>query len=218
MCMVRQLQRGEIEPSDLSDAMVDVRRETARMSRLIEDLLALARVDAPPDHGRRLTPVRIDEFVNDAVRTATGLAAGQELSVTSIPLTTIVADRDRMTELLLILLDNAIRHTPPGGTIVVSAEQTASTIRLAVRDTGEGISQEDLPHVFDRFYRAGRSRDRATGGTGLGLAIAQSIAKLHGGEIKVTSTLGAGSTFTVVLPRNTLIPTDHLKVATKTAA
>lgn len=215
--MMRQLQRGEVEASDLSDAMGDVRRESARMSRLIEDLLALARVDSPPDHMRRLTPIRVDEFVTDAMRTATGLAAGQNLRVAPLPSATIVADRDRMTELLLILLDNAIRHTPPGGAIVVAVEQTATTIRLSVRDTGEGIGPEDLPHVFDRFYRAGRSRDRATGGTGLGLAIAQSIARLHGGEITVTSTLGTGSTFTVTLPRAGL-PSEDLRLTSRNAA
>jgi signal transduction histidine kinase len=215
--MIRQLQRGEVEAGDLSDAMGDVRRESARMSRLIEDLLALARVDAPPDHMRRLMPIRVDEFVSDAMRTATGLAAGQHLHVAPLPSATIVADRDRMTELLLILLDNAIRHTPPGGSIVVSVEQSATTIRLSVRDTGEGIAPEDLPHVFDRFYRAGRSRDRATGGTGLGLAIAQSIARLHGGEITVASTLGSGSTFTVTLPRAGL-PSEDLKLAARSAA
>jgi two-component system sensor histidine kinase BaeS len=120
--------------------------------------------------------------------------------------------------LLLILLDNAIRHTLPGGEITVSADQTPTTIRISVTDTGEGIAADDLPHVFERFYRAGRSRDRATGGTGLGLAIAQSIARLHGGEITAKSKLGIGSTFTVSLPRGSGSTSEDQKLHTRTAA
>lgn len=204
--MLLQVQRGEGSPEDLADAMEDIRRESARMSRLIADLLSLARTDAPPDQSQRLTPIPLNAFVTDALRTATGLTAGQQVRAEPLPDATIIADRDQMTELLLILLDNAIRHTPTGGEIVVSADLSPTTVRIAVLDTGEGISEEDLPHVFDRFYRSSRSRDRATGGTGLGLAIAQSIAHLHGGEIVATSTPGSGSTFTVTLPRSLITP------------
>jgi signal transduction histidine kinase len=198
--LLRQASSGRINGADLDDAMDDLRRESARMSRLIEDLLTLARTDAPPDNMARQTPVRLDSVVEDAIRTASSLTTGQQLRLTRADPVTIVADRDRLTELLLILLDNAIRHTPADGEILVSLESTASLARLTIRDTGQGIAEEDLPHIFERFYRAGLARDRASGGTGLGLAIAQSIARLHGGEITVTSELGAGTTFTVALP------------------
>jgi two-component system OmpR family sensor kinase len=198
--MLRQASSGSIDGEDLNDAMDDLRRESARMSRLIEDLLTLARTDAPPNNNSRQSPVQLDSIVEDAIRTASSLTSGQHLLITRADPVTIVADRDRITELLLILLDNAIRHTPSDGEIRIAVQSTGSEARLSVQDTGEGIAAEHLPHLFERFYRAGLARDRASGGTGLGLAIAQSIARLHGGEITVTSTLGTGTTFTVTLP------------------
>ncbi len=198
--LLRQASSGLLNGQDLDDAMEDLRRESARMSRLIEDLLTLARTDAPPDNAARQSPLRLDAVVEDALRTASTLTAGQHLRLTHVEPVTIVADRDRITELLLILIDNAIRHTPADGEISVAVEATGSEARLSVSDTGEGISAEHLPHVFERFYRAGPARDRASGGTGLGLAIARSIARRHGGEIAVSSTLGVGTTFTVTLP------------------
>jgi signal transduction histidine kinase len=127
---------------------------------------------------------------------------------------TLIADRDQMTELVLILIDNAIRHTPAGGEIDVSIDQVGPNVHLTVRDTGEGIAPEHLPHVFERFYRAGAARDRASGGTGLGLSIAQSIARHHGGGISVESETGVGTAFTVSLPiesgirRNSQVPSS----------
>jgi two-component system OmpR family sensor kinase len=200
--LLRQASTGTIDAADLSDALDDLRRESARMSRLIEDLLTLARSEAPPDDRSRRSLIRLDGVADDALRTASSLTTGQRLHLVTAEPITVVADRDRIEELLLILIDNAIRHTPAGGEILVSVERVGQTARLTVRDTGEGIAPEDLPHVFERFYRAGTARDRATGGTGLGLAIAQSIARLHGGEITVTSARGAGATFTVTLPLN----------------
>jgi signal transduction histidine kinase len=198
--LVRQASQNGIEGQDLSDALDDLRRESARMSRLIEDLLTLVRTEAPPDDTARRRPIRLDEVVEDAMRTAAALLSGQRLTSVGVAPVMIIADRDRMTELMLILLDNAIRHTPPQGEIFVSVEAAGSMARIMVRDAGEGIAPEDIPHVFERFYRAGRARDRATGGTGLGLAIAQSIARAHEGGISVVSTPGAGAAFTVTLP------------------
>ncbi|MEA2523645.1 MAG: two-component system, OmpR family, sensor kinase [Thermomicrobiales bacterium] len=198
--LVRQASQNGIEGQDLSDALDDLRRESARMSRLIEDLLTLVRTEAPPDDTARRRPIRLDEVVEDAMRTAAALLSGQRLTSVGVAPVMIIADRDRMTELMLILLDNAIRHTPPQGEIFVSVEAAGSMARIMVRDAGEGIAPEDIPHVFERFYRAGRARDRATGGTGLGLAIAQSIARAHEGGISVVSTPGDGAAFTVTLP------------------
>jgi two-component system OmpR family sensor kinase len=186
--------------SDFADALGDLQRESARMSRLIEDLLTLARTEALPNDATRRQPVRLDLIVQDAVRTATSLANGHRISVSASQPVIVLGDRDRLTQLLLILLDNAIRHTPAGGEIRISADATGSLARMTVADTGEGIAPEHLPHIFERFYRADKARDRATGGTGLGLAIAQAIARAHDGEITVSSELGKGSTFTVTLP------------------
>jgi heavy metal sensor kinase len=212
--MLRQTSSGQITGPDLSDALDDLRRESARMSRLIEDLLTLARTEVPPDSADRRGPIRLDAVVADALRTAAPLTTGQQLQLIDAEPITVIADRDQMTELVLILIDNAIRHTPAGGEIDVSIDQVGPNVHLSVRDTGEGIAPEHLPHVFERFYRAGTARDRASGGTGLGLAIAQSIARRHGGGISVASEPGVGTAFTVSLPietgirRNSQVPSS----------
>jgi two-component system sensor histidine kinase BaeS len=109
-------------------------------------------------------------------------------------------DPVRLRQLVGNLLSNAIRHTPAGGTVTVSAAVDRDALLIAVRDTGVGIAPADLPRVFDRFWRADTSRSRATGGSGLGLAIARKLAEAHGGELTVASQLGVGTTFTVRLP------------------
>jgi two-component system sensor histidine kinase BaeS len=98
------------------------------------------------------------------------------------------------------LVSNAIRHTPHNGQIILSATQTEGEVRLHVADTGSGIAADDLPFIFDRFYRADSSRAQMTGESGLGLAIARSLVEAHGGRISVESSVGAGTTFTVALP------------------
>ncbi len=104
-------------------------------------------------------------------------------------------------QVLSNLLGNAIRYTPAGGTVTLRVTDQGARLLFAVADSGAGIAPDDLPHVFDRFYRADASRSRADGNTGLGLSIAKQLAEAHGGDITVTSALGAGTTFTVVLPR-----------------
>jgi signal transduction histidine kinase len=189
-------------PPDVVDALEDARRESERMGRLIGDLLLLARADAPDAaESARREPVRLDTLAREVTRTARGLAGGQYLEVFAPAPVAVEGDPDRLRQLLLALLDNAIRHTAASGQVVVevAVEAPASAV-LRVRDTGEGISPEDLPHVFDRFYRADSARARATGGMGLGLAIAKAIAEGHGGTIAVQSRPGEGAVFTVRLP------------------
>jgi signal transduction histidine kinase len=99
------------------------------------------------------------------------------------------------------LLSNALRHTPPGGTVSVRAFLERDSVNIIVSDTGEGISTEDLPYIFDQFYRGEKSRSRATGGSGLGLAIAKRIVEAHGGQITVASSPGQGTTISLILPR-----------------
>ena len=112
----------------------------------------------------------------------------------------IQADPDRIAQVLVNLLANAVHHTPDGGKISVSASCVDNDIVVSLTDSGPGISKDDLPHVFDRFYRTDRARDRATGGTGLGLAIARGIITAHKGSIWVESEPGLGTTFTFSLP------------------
>jgi len=198
------LQTSDARKEDLEAAIADVQRESARMGRLIDDLLFLVRTDAPGAETQRpVRPVRLDEVARDAVRTAGALATGQRLEVVAPAAVTVRGDADRLEQLLLILLDNALRHTPAGKEVTVEVAAPrgpGQPARVIVQDEGEGIAPEHLPHLFDRFYRADGARGRATGGTGLGLAIAQAIVRGHGGEISVSSTPGEGSAFVVSLP------------------
>ncbi|MBA2595438.1 MAG: HAMP domain-containing protein [Chloroflexia bacterium] len=205
--LLRQTRPGGrgVEAPDLAPALDDIRRESDRMRRLLDDLLLLARGDATSD---RLEPlpahqerVRLDTVAGEAVRSAAALASGQLLELEAPRAVEVSGDADRLHQLMMILLDNAIRHTPPGGRIRVAVAATLSgEARIAVRDEGEGIAPEHVPHLFERFYRADGARGRSSGGTGLGLAIADAIVKTHGGEISVTSAPNKGATFLVTLP------------------
>jgi signal transduction histidine kinase len=113
----------------------------------------------------------------------------------------VTADRRRIAQVLGNLLTNALRHTPQGGCVTLSATATAGAVQLSVVDTGAGIPPEDLPYIFERFWRGEKSRSRVGGGSGLGLAIAKQLVEMHGSSITVESALGVGSTFRFTLPR-----------------
>ncbi|MFM8592966.1 MAG: sensor histidine kinase [Chloroflexota bacterium] len=194
------------------EAAADIQRESERMGRLLEDLLLLARTDSMgsvPGAIRATGPVRLDELVIDVSRTAQALAGGQRLHVETQAVATI-GDRDRLTQMILVLVDNALRHTAPGRSITVSARCDGNESLVTVADQGAGIAPADLPRIFDRFYRVDASRERQTGGAGLGLAIAKAIAEAHGGSITVESVVGAGSTFSVRLPGCTVVEATQL--------
>jgi signal transduction histidine kinase len=172
------------------------------LSRLVEDVRELALAEA---HQLPLTLRAVD--LAGLVRTAYerfSVAADLQgvalvLDLPPEPLRAM-ADPDRVIQVLTNLLSNALRHTPAGGQVVLSGQRQAGVIRLAVQDTGEGIAPEDLPHVFDRFYRSDKSRARSSGGSGLGLAIAKSLVEGMGGQIGADSEPGRGSTFWFTLP------------------
>ena len=194
-------QHGErMEDSERAVVLDDMATEAERMSRLISDLLALARArtgeQLPP------APVRFDEAVDGAVRAARGLARGHDIIYSGADNQLLVmGDPDRLKQLALILLDNAIKYTPPDGHIWVIVQQDRAAVELRVMDDGPGIPAERLPHLFERFYRGGTlARGRDDGGAGLGLAIAREIAQGYGGTITVESTVGRGTAFTVQFP------------------
>jgi two-component system sensor histidine kinase BaeS len=169
-------------------------------SRLLDDLQDLALAES----GRLVyhpAPTDLAELVR-ACRTAhapAALAAGIRLEVeTSGPVPAVV-DQDRLRQVIGNLVTNAVRATPSGGLITLRAERDEECAVIQVADTGSGIREEDLPHVFDRFWRADNSRRRSTGGRGLGLAIAREIVAAHGGSITVSSEAGRGTEFTVRL-------------------
>jgi two-component system OmpR family sensor kinase len=179
--------------------------EINRMSELVDSLLTLARAD----EGR--APLAMDgcdlrDLVAEATETAQILAEASEITVRSdIPVQPVVmqADRSRIRQLLLNLVTNAVKYTPRGGEVGLALVDQGANVQLVVSDTGIGIAAGDLPHIFDRFWRAdpARSRDGERAGTGLGLAITKWVAEAHGGSIGVQSRPGRGTVFTVSLPR-----------------
>ncbi|MCL5959989.1 MAG: HAMP domain-containing histidine kinase [Chloroflexi bacterium] len=182
---------------DIEEALADIGGEAERMSRLVTDLLTLARADA--GQFLELTPLALDEIVSDVYRQAKVIANGVEVSLGRLDQAVVNGNADRLKQLLLILVGNAIKYTPDGGKVMMSLA-VEDEVRLSIADTGTGIPEEDLPYIFERFYRVSHARGREDGGTGLGLSIAQWIVEQHDGEIEVESTPNVGTTFTVYLP------------------
>ncbi|MEP6692414.1 MAG: ATP-binding protein [Gemmatimonadaceae bacterium] len=184
-------------------ALEEALHEVARMSDLVESLLTLARADEGRFDLHR-EPVALEPLVRDVLETATILGENARVAV-SMPMLepgTVLGDYVRLRQLFLNLVTNAIKYTPRGGSVEIKLMNQEGIATLSVRDTGIGISAADLPHVFERFYRADRARSRTSerGGFGLGLAISQWIVEAHGGTIAVRSRLARGSTFTVTMP------------------
>jgi len=200
------LQRAgdDLPAMDRDEAMADALAEIERLSRLVGDLLTLARVDS----GLRLDcteVIEVDRLARDVYRQARLMAMSHEHTVVADPIeaATVLGNRDYLKELLLVLADNAIQYTPDGGQIRLSVIQDGDEVVFGMEDNGVGIGPEDIPHLFERFYRADHARHRDTGtarGTGLGLSIAQWIAVEHNGRIEVQSEPGRGTTFTLRLP------------------
>jgi len=216
------LRRPSVPEASRSEAIVEAEEEAARMGRLVGDLLLLARADAGDMPSFQRERVDLGELASDVVEQARPQAGSRVLSVSHDPRCVVLGDRDRLKQLVTNLVENAIRYTPAGGKIEIAVrggtrlQQRGATVRsrsardagtttsmaqLTVTDTGIGISPTDLPHVFERFYRAEKARSRAHGGSGLGLSIAEYIAQAHGGSIEASSEgSNRGSTFTVHLP------------------
>lgn len=174
------------------------------LSRLVEDLqtLSLAEEGRLPIHWETVDLAVLMEDVHTSF-SGQAAAAGVELriEVQGQPLT-IQGDTDRLNQVLSNLVANALRHTPVGGKIALAAREVEKDIELTVADSGEGIAAEDLPYIFDRFWRGDRTRSHTDGsGAGLGLAIARQLVQAHGGEINVESTLGKGARFMILLPK-----------------
>jgi two-component system phosphate regulon sensor histidine kinase PhoR len=197
-------------PEDEPPSQAETRRyvgiiahEAERLGVLVDDLLALARADA---HELRLEvrPVAVGEVVEEVYQTLEPLAH-RERQVTLVRqapahLPPALADRDRLAQVLLNLVRNAITYTPEGGIVSIALEQPdPDHLALTVSDTGAGIAPEDLERVFERFYRTDVSRSRATGGSGLGLSIVRDLVEAMGGAVSATSTPGEGSRFRVTL-------------------
>ncbi len=179
----------------------DIVSETERLSALVDTLLAVARGDSA-ERGAIREPLDLGDVVSNSATAMQPLATGRgiDLTVAAGEGLRVQGDREQLRQLVVILVDNALRYTSEGGRVHVYAGQENGHALLTVHDTGIGIPEAAQPRVFERFYRADDARNRESGGAGLGLAIAQELVEGHGGRISVESTPGAGSTFIVRLP------------------
>ncbi|RRR67481.1 MAG: HAMP domain-containing protein [Candidatus Viridilinea halotolerans] len=197
----------EVSPLDAA-GIAHLYSQTRHLTRLVNDLreLALAESHALPLNRQ---PTDLAELITESVQALAPLADETGVTLTSqinaIPL--VWVDPVRLRQILFNLLTNALRHTPAGGSVTISATSDTAQVTLAVQDSGEGLSPDQLDVVFERFYRADSSRSRETGGSGLGLAIVKAIGEAHGGSVQACSAgKNQGSTFTVTLP----IATPHV--------
>jgi two-component system phosphate regulon sensor histidine kinase PhoR len=200
---VETLESGVIdEPENNRRFLSIIDRNAARMQSLIDDILELSAIEA----GRvsvEPQPLALRPLVQDVLTSLAGRAAERNVALHNEVAedVTLRADARRLEQMLTNLADNAVKFSREGGEVRVSHERDARRDRISVSDTGEGIAPEHIARIFERFYRVDRARSRALGGTGLGLAIVKHLARAHGGEARVSSTVGEGTIFTVELPR-----------------
>jgi len=192
----------ERSAAEYKESLAIILDESRRLSRLVDDLLNLARADA----GR--VKLQAQEFywndlLSECCRSVHSLAVAREIELDCrcAADTPFCGDEELLRRMTLNLLDNAIRYTPPGGKVLAELEAHADGVRIRISDTGIGIGADAAAHVFERFFRADKARSRGNGGFGLGLAIVKWIAESHRGAVELASRPGAGSTFTVTLPR-----------------
>jgi signal transduction histidine kinase len=200
--------RRDRSKEELQDAMGRILRESKRTTALVDDLLLIARSDSDPQAFERKT-IELTSMLNDVSMQASTLAQAKHIKIVpQIPNQSVFIAGDELSvrRLFMALVDNAVKYTSEHGTVWIHLDIEDKQAVIRIRDTGLGISNEDLPRVFDRFWRADKVRSRDEGGTGLGLAIAKGITERHGGAISVASEPGNGSTFSVRLP---LLPEGH---------
>lgn len=192
------------DPATMTRYLTTMRGQIDRLSELIDDLFELARIDAGALQ-LDLQPVAPGDLISDTLEGLRPQAAARGIILegeAAAGLDVVPMAAQKVERVIANLVTNAIRHTPNGGQVTVTArpETGAAGVLFEVRDTGEGIAAEDLPHVFERFYRGEKSRSRNTGGAGLGLAIAQGVVKAHGGRIWIESAPGQGTRIAFVIP------------------
>jgi len=203
--IVEALADGVVEdPLTVQRYLRTAQRDIRSLALLIDDLFQMAQLDAgglPLDR----QPNAISDLISDTIERFSELAAQRQITLeghAQAGVDPVLIDAQHIERVLSNLVSNALRHTPPGGRVRVNAAATAQGARIEVCDSGEGIRPEDLPHLFEQFYRGEKSRNRATGGAGLGLAIAKGIVQAHGGHIGVASRPGQGACFFFTLPRS----------------
>jgi signal transduction histidine kinase len=201
------LSRPTRTEAEYRDSIAIMRDSAHRLGRIVDDLFLLARADAGHLPLRR-EPLYLEEIVDEAARAVRALAEERHVRVELLPLddSPFTGDADLLGRVLLNLLDNAIKHSPPGGTVTLALTRSARDYQVTVADEGAGIPIEAQPHIFDRFFRADKSRSREgaltgdSSGAGLGLAIGRWIAEAHGGRLELVRSDARGSEFRMTLP------------------
>jgi two-component system phosphate regulon sensor histidine kinase PhoR len=202
LAFVETLEDGGIEDRDNNRRFLGiVRRNAERMKMLIDDISELSMIESG-NVSVDIREIRLASAVNDVMIALSAKAAEREIDLTNRIDESVVlnADAIRLEQMLTNLIDNAIKFNRSGGSVTVRHERHDARDRVSIHDTGEGIMPEHIDRIFERFYRADRARARDVGGTGLGLAIVKHLARLHGGEVSVSSEPGNGTTFTIELP------------------
>lgn len=202
VAFVETLEAGALDDRENSQRFLEIiRKNAARMQNLIDDILELNAIEAG-NVGVKLEEIELSPLLNDVIMSLAAKASSRGITVTNqVPGDTLVlADPRRLEQMLSNLVDNAIKFNRDGGMVTIAYEPGPRT-RILVKDTGEGIPAQHLERLFERFYRVDRARSREMGGTGLGLAIVKHLARAHGGEVRVRSEVGQGSTFEIDLPQ-----------------
>ena len=198
--MAETLYEGAREDEEVADAFLQtIIREADRLGRISHDLLILSDAESKAPNREKFD---LGTLIRDVVNRSTKHAeqSGITITASAAPELKIEASRDQIEQVLVNLVDNAIKYTSVGGTVHVEGSVEDDHIVVSVADTGIGIMHQDLPRIFERFYRVDKARSRESGGTGLGLSIVKNIVEAHGGSVKVESEFNRGSTFTVYLP------------------
>jgi signal transduction histidine kinase len=201
--ILEALSDGVVEdPEMVKRYLLTAQRDVMSLSALIDDLFQMSQLDAggfPLDRA----DASLSDLISDTLESFSHLALQHEIKLegqVNSNVDPVFMDTQAIGRVFNNLISNALRHTPSRGEIKVNARQTSSGVEVTVSDTGEGIRPQDIPHIFERFYRGEKSRNRGTGGAGLGLAIARGIIRAHGGDIQVESKLGQGTQFTFHIP------------------
>jgi two-component system, OmpR family, sensor histidine kinase SaeS len=207
--MVESINDGVVtEEETIHRYLRTVQVEIGYLNQLIDDLFELSQIDSGTLQ-LRPEPSSVSDLVSDALEALRPEAERRSLRIEGIvagQLPSVVMDVPRMQRVLYNLVQNALRHTPPDGSVIIRAECAGGEIEISVQDDGEGVGVEELPFIFERFYRGDHARKRAEAGSGLGLTIAKGIVELHGGHIWVRSERGEGTTFTFTVPTSGAIP------------